>query len=73
MSRGLRSFLALGVIVAACLGPGVEPAEAQQPLRVEGIYPRQVPIGQSTVINLVVPTVDEFKPEIVPEQGARTA
>ena len=49
MSRGLRSFLALGVIVAACLGPGVEPAEAQQPLRVEGIYPRQLPIAQSTV------------------------
>lgn len=69
MSRGLGYFLALGVIVAACFGPGVPPAEAQQPLRVEGIYPRQLPIGQSTVINLVVPTVDQFKPEIVPPQG----
>jgi hypothetical protein len=69
MSRGFRYFLARGVIVAACFGPAVWPAEAQQPLRVEGIYPRQLPIGQSTVINLVVPTVDQFQPEIAPAQG----
>ena len=69
MSRGIRSFVVAGVTVAACLGPGVQRAEAQQPLRVEGIYPRQLPIGQRTVVNLVVPTVDEFQPEIAPSQG----
>lgn len=69
MSQGVRYFIAIAVTVAACLGPGVQRVEAQQPLRVEGIYPRQIPLGQSTVINLVVPTVDEFKPEIVPSQG----
>ena len=69
MSPGIRFFIAVGVTVAACLGPGVRRAEAQQPLRIEGIYPRQLPIGQSTVINLVVPTADEPKPEIAPAQG----
>ena len=69
MSRGIRYFVVAGVTVAACLEPGVQRAEAQQPLRVEGIYPQQLPIGQRTVVNLVVPTVDEFQPEIVPSQG----
>lgn len=67
--QGIRYFIAIAVTVAACLGPGVQRAEAQQPLRVEGMYPRQLPIGQSTVINLVVPTVDELQPEIAPSQG----
>jgi len=69
MSPGIRYFIAIGVTVAACLGPGVLRAEAQQPLRVEGIYPRQLPIGQSTVINVVAPTMDELQPEIAPSQG----
>jgi hypothetical protein len=45
------------------------PASAQQPLRVEGIYPQQLPLGQSTVINLVVPSTDTFQPEFAPAQG----
>ena len=69
MSPGIRSFIAIGVTVAACFGPGVPCAEAQQPLRIEGIYPRQLPIGQRTVINIVVPTVDEPQPEIAPAEG----
>ena len=69
MSLGIRSFIAIGVTVAACLGAGVPCAEAQQPLRIEGIYPRQLPIGQRTVINIVVPTVDEPQPEIAPAEG----
>ena len=69
MSPGIRDFITIGITIAACFGPGVPRAEAQQPLRVEGIYPRQLPPAQSTVINLVVPTVDEFKPEIAPAQG----
>ena len=69
MSPGIRFFIAIGVTVAACLGLAAQPARAQQPLRVEGIYPQQLPIGQSTVINLVVPSVDTFQPEFAPAQG----
>jgi len=69
MSPGIRYFVAIGVTVASCLGPGVSRTEAQQPLRVEGIYPRQLPIGQSTVISVVAPTMDELQPEIAPSQG----
>lgn len=69
MSPGIRSFVAIGVTAAACLGLAVQPAMAQQPLRVEGIYPQQLPIGQRTVISLVVPSVDTFQPEFAPAQG----
>jgi hypothetical protein len=69
MSPGIRSFVAIGVTVAACLGLSAPPATAQQPLRVEGIYPQQLPLGQSTVINLVVPSTDTFQPEFAPAQG----
>jgi len=69
MSLGIRYVITFGVTVAACLGPSVQRIEAQQPLRVEGIYPRQLPIGQSTVINIVAPTADELQPEIAPSQG----
>ncbi len=69
MSPGIRFVFAIAVTGAACLGPGVQGAAAQQPLRIEGIYPRQLPLGQSTVINLVVPTVDEPQPEIAPSEG----
>ena len=69
MSPGIRSAIAIGVIVAACLGLAAQPATAQQPLRVEGIYPQQLPIGQRTVISLVVPSVDTFQPEFAPAQG----
>jgi hypothetical protein len=69
MSTGIRLFIAIAVSVAASLGPGVPCAAAQQPLRIEGIYPRQLPIGQRTVINIVVPTVDEPQAEIAPAEG----
>jgi hypothetical protein len=69
MSPGIRSFVAIGVTVAACLGLSAPPASAQQPLRVEGMYPQQLPLGHSTVINLVVPSTDTFQPEFAPAQG----
>ena len=69
MSSGIRYFIAMGFTIAACVGPGVQRAAAQQPLRIEGMYPRQLPIGERTVINLVLPTMDESKPEIAPAQG----
>src|SRR5262245_49028581 len=69
MSPGIRYFIAIGVTAAACLGPGVQRAAAQQPLRLEGTYPRQLPMGERTVVNVVLPTMDEFKTEIAPPQG----
>jgi hypothetical protein len=69
MSPRIRYFITIGVTAAACLGPGAQRGEAQQPLRVEGIYPRQLPIGQSTVISVVAPTMDELQPEIAPVAG----
>jgi hypothetical protein len=69
MSPGIRSFVTIGVTVAACLGLSAPAATAQQPLRVEGIYPQQLPIGQRTVINLVVPSTDTFQPEFAPAEG----
>jgi len=73
MPPGVRGFVATGVTLAVCFGPGIPRAEAQQPLRVEGIYPRQLPLGQRTVINLVVPTVDQFQPEIASSQGVNVS
>ena len=69
MSTGIRYFIAIALTVAACLGPGVQRAEAQQPLRVEGVYPRQLPVGRSTVVSVVVTTLDELQAEIAPSQG----
>ena len=69
MSPALRFFMAIGITAAACLGPAVQQAAAQQPLRVEGTYPRQVPHGQRTVVNVVVPTNDEPQAEIASAQG----
>lgn len=58
----VRYLIALGLIAVAW----AHPAQAQQPLRVEGIYPRQLPIGQTTVISLVIPSVDDIQAEIAP-------
>jgi hypothetical protein len=69
MSRGMRDFVAIGLIAGCSFATGVGRAEAQQPLRIEGVYPRQLPIGQPTVVNLVVTSVDEPQAEIAPPQG----
>ncbi|HEY5617259.1 MAG TPA: hypothetical protein VIK60_04900 [Vicinamibacterales bacterium] len=69
MSPGTRSFIAIGFTVAAYLGPVVQPSYAQQ-LKIENAFPRQLPIGQTTVINVVVATRDDIQAaEILPSQG----
>ena len=64
-----RYFVVLGLIAVAW----AHPAQAQQPLRVEGIYPRQLPIGQTTLISLVIPSVDDIQAEISPAQDVTIA
>jgi hypothetical protein len=73
MFSGMRYVIAMGIIVAAGLGPGVPSAAAQQPLRIEGTYPRQAPIGERTVINVVLPTMEEFTVEVAPAAGVTAA
>jgi hypothetical protein len=64
-----RYLIAFSVIAVAWANG----AQAQQPLRVEGIYPRQLPIGQTTVLSLVIPSVDDIQAEISPAQDVTVA
>ena len=47
----------IGFTLLACLGPGVHFGEAQQ-IRIEGVFPRQLPRGQTTLVNVAVPSQD---------------
>ncbi|MGH9257610.1 MAG: hypothetical protein ACRD3C_23880 [Vicinamibacterales bacterium] len=67
------SVVVIGLTAAVCLGPGVLPSQAQQ-LRIENVYPRQLPIGQTTVIHAVVATRDDVQgADISPSQGVTIA
>ena len=64
-----RYLLAVALVAFA----SVQGVEAQLPLRVEGIYPRQLPIGQTTVISLVIPSLDDIQAEISPARDVTVA
>jgi hypothetical protein len=68
MRRSIRSLITLGVAVSyLCLG--AEVTQAQQ-LRIENVYPRQLPPGQTTLVNVVIATRDDIQSaEISPSQG----
>jgi len=69
MYSGTRSFIVIGFTVLASLGPGVHLSEAQQ-IRIEGFFPRQLPPGRATVINLAVTSRDAIQAaEISPATG----
>lgn len=68
MRRSIRS-LTLGVAVVSYLCLGAELAQAQQ-LKIENVYPRQLPLGQTTLVNVVIATRDDIQSaEISPSQG----
>jgi len=72
MYSGTRSFIVIGFTFLACLG-SVHISEAQQ-IRVEGIFPRQLPLGQATVINVAVPSRDGIQAaEISPPSGIKVS
>src|SRR5438552_8294493 len=69
MYFGTRSFIVIGFTLLACLGPGAHLSEAQQ-IRIEGVFPRQLPRGQATLINVAVPSRDSIQAaEISPSVG----
>ena len=73
MYSGTRAFIVIAFTSLACLGPGVHLSEAQQ-LRIEGFFPRQLPLGQATVINVAVPSRDAIQgAEISPSPGVKVS
>ena len=69
MYHGTRSFIVIGFALLACSGPGVHFSEAQE-IRIEGVFPRQLPRGQTTLINVAVPSRDAIQAaEISPSAG----
>jgi hypothetical protein len=57
-------------MLLACLGPGAHSTEAQQQIRIESIFPRQLPSGQTTVVTVALPSRDAITAaEISPAQG----
>ena len=68
-----RSFRVIGFTLLACLGLGVHLSEAQQ-IRIEGVFPRQLPRGQATLINVAVPGRDAIQAaEISPSAGVNVS
>ena len=73
MYAGARSFIVIGFTFLACLGPGVYSSEAQQ-IRIESFFPRQLPLGQATVISLAVASRGAIQAaEISPSQGVKVS
>ena len=69
MHRAIRSVVIIGFISTTWLTLDVKSAEAQQ-LRVENAYPRQLPIGQTTIVNAVLANPNDVKAaEVSPSQG----
>jgi hypothetical protein len=65
----MRSFMIFAFTILAWLGPSVHLSEARQ-VRVEGLFPRQLPRGQVTVISLAVPSRDAIQgAEVSPAAG----
>jgi hypothetical protein len=73
MYLGTRPFIVIGLIVPACLWLAVPLSEAQE-IRIEGVFPRQLPRGQATVINVAIPSRDPIQSaEISPSAGMKVS
>ena len=69
MYSGPRSLVGVGLACLVYLGPGVSATQAQQ-VRIESVFPRQAPRGQTTIINVAVPSRDAIQAaEISPPAG----
>ena len=64
----IHAAAAVGITL---LPTGRTPLQAQQ-IRIEGVFPRQLPRGQATLINVAVPNRDAIQTaEIVPSGGVK--
>src|SRR6266850_166252 len=73
MYSGTRSFVVIAFTFLYYLGPGVHFSEAQQ-IRIESFFPRQLPLGQATVISVAVPSRDAIQAaEISPSPGVKVS
>jgi hypothetical protein len=64
-----RSFIVFAIVTLAAAG-----AASAQALKVEGYFPRQIPLGQTTVISVAVPSRDAIQSaEIAPAAGVKIA
>lgn len=67
MCLRMRLLLA-GFVLVLSLGPFIRSTEAQ--VRVEGVFPRQLPRGQETVVNVAVQNQDKIQAvEVSPSPG----
>jgi hypothetical protein len=67
--RAIRFVIIIGFAGATWLALGVQTSEAQQ-LRIENAYPRQLPIGQTTVVHAVLANPNDVQAaEVSPSQG----
>ncbi len=64
-------FIVGGFTLAVCLGPAADRSRAQQ-MRIEGVFPRQLVRGQTTLMNIAVASRDNIQAaEISPSAGVR--
>ena len=73
MCLGTPSPTVFILTLLTCLGPAIHLSQAQQ-IRIEGIFPRQLPRGQATLVNVAIPSRDAIQSvEISPAAGVKTA
>jgi len=73
MRYRMRPFMVIGFTVLFCLGPAVLRCGAQQ-IKIEGLFPRQLPRGQVSLINVAVPSRDAIQAiEISPSAGVKVS
>ena len=64
-------FIVVGFTLAVFLGPGADWSRAQQ-IRIEGVFPRQLVRGQTTLMNIAVSSRDDIQAaEISPSAGVK--
>jgi len=63
-------FIAVGFALAVWSGPAADWSRAQQQVRIEGVFPRQLVRGQTTLMNIAVTSRDDIQAaEISPSAG----
>src|SRR5712691_9499256 len=73
MCLRMRAVIVIGFVLLLSAGPFAHRAEAQ-PVRIEGVFPRQLPRGQETVVNVAVQSRDAIQAvEVSPSAGVKVS